>query len=205
MAKKSKYELLLTDEVIQKVDYICKRRGSTRSATVNRLLSEYLEMETVDSRLDRCYSELEMYFSSKTELQTTMYLPGQSVLLVGGGSGQGISYEIEFLPNEEFVKGEIRVHFECFSEELKRRVVPYFGFIKLLERQYLAGRAVGYGSRKDVFCRSFVLKSMEDLPKVGVYIGMIDRLLKGYLCGIYTDKELEREFLMYLQEGMAGI
>jgi hypothetical protein len=206
MAKKSRYELLLTDEIIEKVDYICKRRGSTRSATVNRLLSEYLEIETEDSRLDRCYRELEMYFSGDSILRPAVYLPGQSVLLIGGKSGDGLSYEIElWVGKDRQIKGEIRAHFECFSNELKGRVVPFFGFIKLLERQYLAGRAVGYGSREDVFCRTFVLKSEEDLPKVGVYIGMIDRLLKGYLSGIYTDRELEREFLMYLQEGMAGI
>ena len=203
--KKSKYELLLSNELIDRIDYIAKRRGSTRSATVNRLLSEYLEIETVDSRLEKCYLELEPYFAKNPQFSNTLYLPGHSVLLIGGRSLHGLCYEVELSERDHRLEGEMRIHSEYFSEELKRRLVPFFGFIKLLESRYLAGRSIRYGQVGDVYTRSFFLEKNESLLQVGNYLGMIDRLLKGYLSGIYSERELEQEYLLYLKEGMAGI
>lgn len=205
MAKKSKYEILLSNEIVERIDYIAKRRGSTRSATINRLLSEYLEIETDDSRLDRCFRELEMYFLTESTLFTSLYLPGQSVLLVGGKKGLGHCYEIELFEAEAQIRGEIRVHGEHFSPELKIRLEAFFGFLKLLENRYAQGYPIRYGRHGEAFTRSFFIEKWQRTEQVGVYIGMLDRMLKGYLTGIYTDKDLEQEYLQYRKEGMAEI
>ena len=49
---KSLYSLILSDEVIARIDRLATRQGTNRSALVNRILAEYCSMVTPEKRIE---------------------------------------------------------------------------------------------------------------------------------------------------------
>ncbi|MBP3320863.1 MAG: CopG family transcriptional regulator [Clostridia bacterium] len=201
--KKSKYELLLSDELIERIDHIAKRRATSRSATVNRLLLEYLEIDDQERQIDSLFSEIESYFDGEDQ-PMPFHIPGYDSIYLKSRNVVGIHYEILLREGNSGIEGDIRAYFRTNSEMMNERFASFFSFIKLIESRYLPLK-MRYGMSDGAFTRSFRLLPDQNSKHICAYIGMIDRLLKGYLTDVFSDRELEIEFMQYLQEGYAGI
>ena len=201
--KKSKYELLLSNDIIERVDYIAKRMATSRSATVNRLLGERLEIETPEGRIDSLYEELESYFSKSDDELIPFYIPGGASLYLVG-RGQNVCLEIVIFEKESALLGEIHFHCRSRSYLIRSRFNTFFSYIRLLEGKYFPW-SIGYKVRDCLFVRGFELKDERGLELLSAYMGMVNRLMKGYLAGSYGDEDLELEFLQYIKDGLAGI
>lgn len=202
--KKSKYELLLSNDLMERIDYIAKRMATSRSATVNRLLGERLEMSTPEGQIDPLFAEIERYFNKD---QSTVYpfrIPDSDSMVLISKEKRGIQYDLSLYRRGGELHGEIHAYCKSDSLLMKQRSESFASIIKIIEGRYLPWQ-VRYGSGAGAFIRFFKLSDEGNLDLISDYIGMIDRLFKGYLTGVYSDKDLEEEYLQYMHDGLAGI
>lgn len=196
--KKSKYELLLSNDLMERIDYIAKRMATSRSATVNRLLGERLEMSTPEGRYDALYEEFERFFSAKErDLELFRSLHNDSVILIN--RGQSVYYEVVIEEREGTVCGEIYFICRSTSPLIKQRFQTFFNVFRLIEERHLPWNSCQKQSEL-VYVRAYRLLDGLSLLRVRRYVGIVDRLLKGYLTGVYEKEELEQEFMQCLSE-----
>lgn len=203
--KKSKYELLLSDDIIQRVDYIAKRMVTSRSATVNRLLGERLELPTPEGRLEPLFEEMSAYFCRSESPLYPFRIPASDSVILINKDHHGIQYEVildKTAPG--VIKGELRAFCRTDALVVRQRSGSFSSIIRVIESKYLPWQ-VRYGNGEGVFVRYFTMTPDQPVEKLTYYVGMIDKLFKGYLAGVYTDKDLEQEYLEYMHDGYAGI
>ena len=102
------------------------------------------------------------------------------------------------------INGELRAFCRTDPLVVRQRSGSFSSIIRVIESKYLPWQ-VRYGNGEGVFGRYFTMTPDQPVEKLTYYVGMIDKLFKGYLAGVYTDKDLEQEYLEYMHDGYAGI
>ena len=74
--KKSVYSIVLSDRVVSMVDSLAYREGMSRSAAINRILSEYLSMDTPEQQIKQLLDEVVDRLSSSETLRIMPTLSG---------------------------------------------------------------------------------------------------------------------------------
>ncbi|MCD7768942.1 MAG: ribbon-helix-helix protein, CopG family, partial [Oscillospiraceae bacterium] len=66
--KKTLYSLMLSDDVVRAVDQMAHRLGTNRSALVNQILAEYVDLETPERQIQDIFRQMEALLVSDREL-----------------------------------------------------------------------------------------------------------------------------------------
>ena len=69
---KSLYSLILSDEVIARIDRLATRQGTNRSALVNRILAEYCSMVTPEKRIETVLGAVKTLLDGDGELAPSL-------------------------------------------------------------------------------------------------------------------------------------
>ena len=210
---KSLYSLMLMDEVVSEIDKLALRQGTNRSNLVNQILAEYVSVSTPEKQIDSIFRRIEELLDRSSEL-VPLVTPNQLSMSVKS------SLEYKYRPTVRYVVqlyrspqdgaiGELAVNFRSQSASLLNNMARFFVLWKELEDNYAAGYflpgAVRYELSPSRFVRTISIPrgakyTEEDLGKaLSEYVTAFDRIMKRYLAGMLTDRDLEMQYLAYFR------
>lgn len=210
---KSLYSLMLMDEVVNEIDKLALRQGTNRSNLVNQILAEYVSVSTPEKQIDSIFRRMEELLDRSSEL-VPMVTPNQLSMSVKS------SLEYKYRPTVRYVVqlyrtpqdsaiGELAVNFRSQSASLLNNMARFFVLWKELEDNYAAGYflpgAIRYELSQSRFVRTISIPrgakyTEEDLGKaLSEYVTAFDKIMKLYLAGMLTERDLERQYLAYFR------
>ena len=69
---KSVYSLVLMDDIVAAVDRLAYQEGTSRSNMVNRILAEYVQMDTPENRIRTIFDAVNAVLGTQSALQPMM-------------------------------------------------------------------------------------------------------------------------------------
>ena len=208
--KKTLYSLLLDEDVVRAVDQLAHRRGCSRSALVNQLLAEQLDLMTPERRIAEVLRAMESLFRPDPELVPMFSSNALSMSMKSALDYKyrpTVKYEVELYRSGEDSIGELTVSYRTQSAELLNAMGSFFGLWKQLEDTYLApklGHEVASTLFDGRFVRTISLPSRDCSAKelaeaISDYVHLFDRLLKGCLSGRLTAADAERQYAAHMK------
>ena len=208
--KKALFSLMLDEDVVRAVDQLAHRRGCSRSALVNQLLAEQLNLMTPERRIREVLQALESLFLPDAEL-VPIFAPNALSMSMKSSLDYKyrptVKYEVSLFRGGEEAIGELSVLFRTQSLELLGALQSWFRFWQRLEERYLTPR-LGHPIRSSLaegrFTRTLSPPgrdfTAEELAEtLSDYVHLFDRLLKGSLSGRLTPAEAEAEYVSSLE------
>ena len=210
---KSLYSLMLMDEVVNEIDKLALRQGTNRSNLVNQILAEYVSVSTPEKQIDSIFRRMEELLDRSSEL-VPMVTPNQLSMSVKS------SLEYKYRPTVRYVVqlyrtpqdaaiGELAVNFRSQSASLLNNMARFFVLWKELEDNYAAGYflpgAIRYELSQSRFVRTISIPrgakyTEEDLGRaLSEYVTAFDKIMKRYLAGMLTERDLEMQYLSYFR------
>ncbi len=209
IVKKTLYSLLLDEDVVRAVDQLAHRRGTSRSALVNQLLAEQLNLMTPERRIAEVMQMMESLFRPDPEL-VPMFTPNALSMSMKSALDYKyrptVKYEVELYRSGEDSIGELTVSYRTQSSELLAAMGQFFRLWKKLEDAYLApklGHEVPCALYEGKFVRSISIPSRDCSSKelaeaISEYVHLFDRLLKGCLSCRLTAADAERQYASFV-------
>ncbi len=215
---KSLYSLMLMDEVVAEVDKLAMRMNTNRSNLVNQILAEYVSVSTPEKQIDSIFRQMEELISRTSEL-VPLVTPNQLSMSVKSSLQYKyrptVRYVVQLYRTPGSAVGELTVNFRSQSPALLSAMASFFMFWKRMEDAYIAEYyepgALVYELSDSKFVRTIAMPrgrkySSEELGRaISSYVTMFDELMKGFLSGKYTERELERRYVSCLNNGIGLI
>ena len=189
---KSLYSLMLSDEVVARLDRMAVRERTNRSALVNRILAEYCSMMTPEKRIESVFAAVERAFGADGELAAFLTPNAPTMFLKTSLEYRyrpTVRYDLRLYPaaGENGAVGELTVAFRTQSEELLTRIDAFF-------RAWIAGeRAAGsaspvYALAPGRLTRTIRLPEGEITPeafagRISDYVRIFDATMKAAVAG----------------------
>lgn len=216
--KKTLYSLMLSEEVIREIDILAHRLGTNRSNLVNTILAEHVQLRTPEQRVSDIFAAIEELMSDSRELicQLTPNAPSMELRsCLEYKYRPTVRYEVELFTggaNESDFIGRLSVIFRTQSTGLIEALQSFFGSFKQIEDEYLPSVARRYLFEDVKLTRSIAypvinpyreskaddsrleLDAQELAGVISEYVRLFDRLMKAYICGGATKKELADEY-----------
>ncbi|MBR0130257.1 MAG: hypothetical protein IJM08_03015 [Firmicutes bacterium] len=216
--EKSLYSLMLMDEVVAEIDKLAARQGTNRSNLVNRILADYVSVSTPEKEIEDVFRKLESLISETTEL-VPFFSPHQLSMSMKSSLQYKyrptVRYQVQLYRNPDKAFGELTVNFRTQSQSLLTGMAQFFMMWKRLEDAYISDHypagALQYQMGDGKFIRTLALpegRNYKDIDlgrEISSYIGMFDKLMKGWLAGTYSERDLERSYVDYLNSGIGLI
>jgi hypothetical protein len=215
--KKTLYSLMLSDDVVQEIDSLAHRQGTNRSALVNQILAEYVDMVTPERRIHDIFRQISEILDSDREL--VPYVAPNAMTMSMKSSLQyryrpTVKYSVELYRDWREALGELSVVFRTQSEGLLNAMGQFFRLWKQIEDELIASRLpqpIQYALYPGRFTRSISLlegrsSSTADMARaISAYVQLFDRLMKGYLGGGVTAETVRDEYIRWLQAGNTAL
>ena len=209
---KSLYSLMLMDEVVSEIDKLALRQGTNRSNLVNQILAEYVSVSTPEKQIDSIFRRMEELLDRSSEL-VPLVTPNQLSMSVKSSLQYKyrptIRYVVQLYRTPDKAIGELTVNFRSQSASLLNNMARFFVLWKELEDNYTAGYfepgAIRYELSASKFVRTIAVPrgakyTEEDLGKaLSEYVTAFDKIMKRYLAGMLTDRDLEMQYLSYFR------
>ena len=211
---KSLYSLILSDEVVARIDRLALRNGTNRSALVNSILAEYTAMTTPEKRIDSVFRTLEGLLSAEGEL-VPFFTPNRTSMALKSSLEYKyrptIRYEVQLYREPGSAIGELTVAFRTQSRSLLEATENFFRFWIRLEEAYLSRlqprNSPEYGIQDGKLVRTLSLARNRDYSPdslasaISAYVRLFDSQLKGYIGGTLSPAQIEDNYAAYLASG----
>ena len=203
--KKTLYSLVLNDEVVREVDALAHRMGTNRSNLINQILAEYVNYTTPEQRINEVLSTIEQLMAPSRELVPFFSPNSYSMSLKSSLEYKyrpTVKYEVELDRAGRGVLGELSVIFRTQSAELIAALTEFFRLWVRIEDAWLApamGAQLTCSLYDGRFVRPIALPRQECTAgeiaaAISDYVQLFDRLLKGYLSGGLTPRQVEQAY-----------
>jgi hypothetical protein len=216
--EKSLYSLMLMDEVVAEIDKLAARTGTNRSNLVNQILADYVSVSTPEKEIEGIFRKLEELIGSTTDM-VPFFSPNQLSMSMKSSLQYKyrptVRYQVQLYRSPGDSIGELTVNFRTQSQSLLTAMAQFFMMWKRLEDAYIAdyypAGALQYQMGDGRFIRTLALpkgRSYRELDlgkEISSYISMFDKLMKGWLSGAYTERDLERAYVDHLNNGVGLI
>ncbi len=211
--KKTLYSLTLSDDVVREIDNLAHRRGTNRSALVNQILAEYVDLITPERRINDIFQQIGELLSADREL-VPFVAPNASTMSMKSSLQYRyrptVKYSVELYRDRSGALGELSVVFRTQSESLLTAMDTFFRLWKAIEDELIAGylpRPTEYALYNGRFTRTIALSAGRDYSTndiagaISAYVRLFDRLMKGYLAGSLTAEGVRSEYIRWLRAG----
>lgn len=198
---KSLYSLSLSDEVVREVDALAHRLGTNRSALVNRILADYVSVPTPERRINDIFQAIEALVAPGQEL-VPFFAPNSPTMSLKSSLTYKyrptVRYEVD-LGGAGGTLGTLSVIFRTQSAELIAALTDFFRLWARTEEESLApylGESIRCALYDGRFVRPLAMprtecSSAELAEAISAYVQLFDRLLKGYLSGSLSAREVK--------------
>lgn len=202
---KSLYSLILSDDVVEAVDRAAMLGGTNRSAMVNRILAEYLAVETPEEKIGKIIENICGMLSGD---YLTSRSPGQSAMMVKTSFAYRyrptVRYDIR-LVNDVPGRIEMNVTIRTQSDELIALVSEFFAVWIRAEAAVSPSRtgAVRYSVSGCRLTRTSAAdKSDPDIAgSVTRYVRLFDSMMKAYIAGQTDAAHITAAYLKAKESG----
>jgi len=204
--KKNLYSLMLSDDVVREVDALAHRLGMNRSALVNRILAEYVSVPTPERRINDIFEAIEALVSPSREL-VPFFAPNSPTMSLKSSLAYKyrptVKYEVDLDGDGETTMGTLNVVFRTQSADLIAALTDFFRLWVRIEEASLApllGGSIACSLYDGRFVRPLAVPrgrtcSAQDIAgAISAYVQLFDRLLKGYLSGELSAREVEQAY-----------
>ena len=211
--KKTLYSLMLSDDVVREIDNLAHRRGTNRSALVNQILAEYVDLTTPERQISDIFRQIGELLSTDREL-VPFVAPNASTMSMKSSLQYRyrptVKYSVELYRDRGGALGELSVVFRTQSAELLSAMDAFFHLWKRVEDELIAGylpRPAEYALYNGRFTRTIALPARRDYSTndiaeaISAYVRLFDRLMKGYLAGSLTAEQVRSEYIDWLRQG----
>jgi hypothetical protein len=216
--EKSLYTLMLMHAVAAETDKLAPRTGTNRSNLVNQTLADYVSVSTPEKEIEGIFRKLEELIGSTTDM-VPFFSPNQLSMSMKSSLQYKyrptVRYQVQLYRSPGDSIGELTVNFRTQSQSLLTAMAQFFMMWKRLEDAYIAdyypAGALQYQMGDGRFIRTLALpkgRSYRELDlgkEISSYISMFDKLMKGWLSGAYTERDLERAYVDHLNNGVGLI
>lgn len=216
MMKKRCYNLMLAEDVVERIDRLAADENTTRSGLINRILADYLSLTTPEQRANSVFRTIEDFLSGKGGF-SSFFEPNSPVMSIKSPLSYRyrptLRYSVEMYRTPDAVIGELTVNFRTQAPELLVELTRFFKLWMQLEALYLSAffpeNAIRYTLGEGRFTRTFAIPNERSYDPeetgraIGDYVETFDELLKKWLSGeISSQRELENAYLARLNGGM---
>lgn len=211
--KKTLYSLMLSDDVVREVDEQAHRLGVNRSALVNQILAEYVNMVTPERQIQDIFRQISEMLVSDRDLVAFAAPNANSISMKSSLQYRyrpTVKYSVELYRNREGALGELSVVFRTQSQALLDAMAGFFRLWKQVEDELIAPvqrQPIEYALYGGRFTRTIALAVSRDYTTadiagaISAYVRLFDRLMKGYLAQTMTGQDVHDEYLRWLREG----
>ena len=207
---KTLYSLLLSEDVVRAVDGMAHRMGMSRSALVNRILAEYVSLETPENRIDSILKTMEDLLSPSEEL-IPFFAPNSKTMSLKSSLAYKyrptVRYEVDLDPNLSDQMGTLSVIFRTQSAALINDMTEFFKLWVRIESATLEPiihKEIEYALYDGKFVRPLLMPDIRNLKSDAIaesitdYINLFDKNLKAYLAGSITEYEVAANYRNHL-------
>ena len=214
--RKSLYSLMLMDDVVRAIDRLALQQNTNRSNLVNQILAEYVSMTTPEKRVSNIFKSIEDLINQCGMNIIPYVSPNQMTMSLKSSLEYKyrptIKYEVSmYRTPENGTIGELDVVFRTQSEELIRAMTEFFRLWTKIESAYRRDVQINYALYEGRFTRSINVSpdrnyTNEELGNnISSYIQIFDKMVKGYVSGSYTSRDVEMIYLEYYSKGVGLI
>lgn len=185
---KSMYSVILRDDLVEELDRLAFKNGVSRSVMLNKILSEYLRVETPEDRMEKMFGRMESFLAGTSRLRFTN---NASLALAQVKSALNyrynptLRYQVELFPTGDL--GQLKISLRSQSKELFRLMENFYGLFISLEKKYVGERTYFY--RDGRFIRIFVRPEGAGAEELGEAIGQFVREFDEYLNAYFSSDE----------------
>ena len=181
---KSVYSVILTDELVDELDKAAYKNGVSRSFMLDKILADYLTVETPVVRMENIFSKMERLIGEWSGLRfinqpSSTMASVQSALVYR--YNPTVKYSVELFPTGDDL-GVIRMSLRTQSPVLISLMEGFYTFFCSLERKYLGERKYLYDDLR--FSRIMKIPeglSAEDVGEaIAVFVRSTNYLLNTY-------------------------
>ena len=199
---KTLYSLMLNEEVVDAVDNMAHRMGLTRSALVNKILAEYVSLETPESLINNILKEMENIINPSSEL-VPMFVPNSRTMSLKSSLAYKyrptVRYEVDLDPSQKDKMGTLSVVFRTQSASLINELTKFLKLWVNIENKVLlplTGKIIECALYDGKFIRPLLLPDLRKVQsdeiayEISEYINLFDKCLKAYLSGTLNEYKI---------------
>lgn len=202
---KSLYSLILSDEVIRKIDVLAHRNGTNRSNYINQILAEHASITTPERRINDIFGLINDFFGNGEIVPN--YVPNQTSMSLKScleyRYRPTMRYDVElYNTTYKSAVGKLNVQFRTTSNELLDLLVEFFKLWIAIEGRTLP-TVHEYDLIDGKFSRSIVINEVMDYQSnelasaISEYVKFFDNSLKSYVAGNKSASDINEEYLMF--------
>ncbi len=202
---KSLYSLILSDEVVKKIDVLAHRNGTNRSNYINQILADHASVTTPEMRINDIFGLINDFFGDGDLVPT--YVPNQTTMSLKScleyKYRPTMKYEVElYHSNRGGVAGQLDVMFRTTSNELLNKLVDFFNLIISIENKVL-GEKHSYDLIDGKFTRSICVDNISHYSSnqlanaISKYVKVFDNCLKAYVGNYKSSEEILKMYYNY--------
>ena len=207
--KKTLYSLMLSEQVVREVDALAHRLGTNRSALINQILAEYVNLTTPERRINEVLSAIEQLMIPSRDL-VPFFAPNSFSMSLKSSLEYKyrptVKYEVELYRGAGESIGALSVVFRTQSAALIEGMTAFFRLWKRIEDAHLrprSGAVIDYALYDGKFVRSLAAPDRdctadELAGALSEYIMLFDKLLKQYLGGRLDAHEVEASYYAHM-------
>jgi predicted transcriptional regulator len=208
--KKTLYSLMLSDDVVREIDQLAHQQGTNRSALVNQILAEYVDMTTPESSIGEIFRQIGEILDSDRALVPCVTPNAMTMSMKSSLQYRyrpTVKYSVELYRDRRDAWGELSVVIRTQSESLRRAMSDFFHLWKRVEDDLIAPYLPIYTVYSSRFTRTIAMlenrsySTAEIASAISAYVRLYDRLMKGYLGGSMPIAQVRKEYVQYLQDG----
>ena len=193
---KSVYSVLLSDELVDMLDDVAYKNGVSRSVMLDRLLAEYLTVETTEMKMENALINMGRLIERCAGLRFTNQ-PSNSMAFVQSALAYKynptVKYSVELFPAGDL--GQIKISLRTRNETLISLMERFYSFYISLEKKYIGERTYGYSDFK--FTRVFLRPDGVTPEKAGEaiagFVADFDKYLRIYFSSLGDEEKARRE------------
>ncbi len=198
---KSVYSVLLSDELVSRLDEKAYENGVSRSVMLDRLLADYLTIETVDMKMENALINMGKLIERYSGLRFTN-LPSNSMAFVQSALlykyNPTVKYSVELFPAGDL--GQLKISLRTTSATLFTLMEDFYKLFISLEKKYIGERKYGYSDNKfvRVMLRPEGITPEKTGEAIAEYVAEFDKYLRTYFSHLSDPEkarsETEREY-----------
>ena len=183
---KSVYSVLLSDELVDRLDAVAYKNGVSRSVMLDRIMAEYLTVETTEMKMNNVFRQIGKLIDEQTGLRFTNQASDYMAFIQSALAyryNPTVKYSIELFPAGDL--GQLKISLRTKSETLLSIMEGFYELFMSLENKYVGKRAYGYDGNR--FVRIFLrpdVSSEATGEAIAEYVADFDKYLRIYFSSL---------------------
>ena len=180
---KSVYSVILNDELVKRLDAVAYKSGVSRSVMLNKILSDYLGVETPYSFIENIFTSMEGLFAESVGMRFINQASNSMATVTSALEyryNPKLKYALELFPSGDL--GQLKISLRSQNPALIDLLEDFYSFFIKLEGKYIGERVYFYQDLRfvRVFKRPTGVCAEQVANEISNYVKRFDRYLNIY-------------------------